>query len=98
MTAAVEEDGGPDLWAVKVVVQELLPMELTRPERVLAAQLLKRRGLTAGQIGKLLGVSEHVVNRRYWRDKPPVAIADLDPTMLGGVIKRLPSGFPGDWE
>lgn len=77
-----------DWWAIRVVVREGKPMHsLARDEKVVAAKLMRRKGLDGITVSYRLGIKPALVNK-YWRMPNPVDLDAIDPSVMGAVIPK----------
>jgi hypothetical protein len=89
MTATIDLD----LWAIGVVVRENKYMNLTRPEKVVAAQLMRRKGWLPAQIAETLRLTTQVVTKMLARDRTAIDIDELleaEPDFIGRYVKPTP--------
>lgn len=77
-----------DWWAIRVVVREGKPMHnLTREEKVVAAKLMRRKGIDGLTCSYRLGIKHALVNK-FWKLPDPIDLDDIDPSVMGAVIPK----------
>lgn len=72
-----------DLWAIQVVVREGKPMRLITREGIIAAQLMRRKGIGTHEQARRLGVTRDLVNR--WHTRKACIDIDLIPEYVMGA-------------
>jgi hypothetical protein len=77
-----------DWWAIRVVVREGKPMHnLTRAEKVVAAKLMRRKGIDGLTVSFRLGIKEALVHK-FWKLPDPIDMDGIDPSVMGAVIPK----------
>mgnify|MGYP003392588801 CR=1 FL=1 len=79
-----------DFWALRVVVREGLYMRLTRPEKIMAAHLLREKGYGSTEIADMLKAS-HNSAERMLRTPPPVKVCDVPRDVIGAQLRPAPT-------
>lgn len=79
------EMGDLDWYAIKIVVREGKRMALSRPEKIVAAKLMRQKGYYADEVAERLGIDNKLVIK-FWKIPSPVPLDDIDPVVVGGSV------------
>lgn len=74
-----------DLWAVRIVVREGRFMPLTRSEQIVAAHLMRKKGLSIAEASERLRLSPALTQKLGLR-KPPAALDQVGDDVIGNPV------------
>lgn len=76
-----------DLFALRVVVREGRPMALTRDEKIVAAQLMRRKGVDSHTQAYRLGIDYALVHK-FWAITAPVDLDGVPADVVGAPLPK----------